>query len=240
MKLTLSDSLITLIFPQECRICGNSVEIFGNGIACENCWLNTTIFNGSEALCEKCGEYLSSTRGKSKVICNRCSEHFFDCARAGGLYEGALGASVLELKEKNNIGKTFKNVIVNGFELSGFKNADILIPVPISKRRLLERGYNQSESIARLIARTFNLPISTNVLRRKKHEIKLRTGMDRRGRELSVKAAFEINNRRTIEGKKVIVIDDVVTSGATASACAKVIKKAGADAVFVYSAARTR
>src|SRR2546426_9705422 len=97
------DSLLALVYPQACEVCGGSVESRDLGVACMNCWSQTHIFTGEETLCWKCGLPSTGTVAKDKreeVRCRRCDGDAFSAARACGLYAGALRASVLSLKRE--------------------------------------------------------------------------------------------------------------------------------------------
>jgi predicted amidophosphoribosyltransferase len=83
------DSLLTLAYPQICQICQNSVENSADGVVCCDCWETTRTFSGNEILCEKCGAYLRESEISVETFCHRCDEHFYDAAKAVGLYEKA-------------------------------------------------------------------------------------------------------------------------------------------------------
>ncbi len=214
------------------------MEFFADGVACHECWNKTTIFSGKERICYKCGKLFSGQGSDYYQKCGRCEDDFYDCARAAGIYIFALKASILELKERDYVYKRLRNIILNGFEQSGFTNVDLLIPVPLSQQRLRERGFNQSKCIAELISKHFSIPLNEGILKRSKHSIVHRASMDRRGRQLSVRAAFDTTGSQPISGKRIALVDDVFTTGATASVCAKTLKKAGAKEVLVFTIAR--
>ncbi|MBA3352333.1 MAG: ComF family protein [Blastocatellia bacterium] len=114
----------------------------------------------------------------------------------------------------------------------------IVIPVPLSARRQQERGFNQAAVIATVIARSGNLLLDENSLVRKIHTPMHRAGMDRKARAMTVKKAFEVVRPKLIEGRDTLLVDDVLTSGETASICARVLKKSGAATVSVLTIAR--
>ena len=238
MFQTIYDSLLTVAFPQVCRVCGNSVETVSNGAACEKCWRRTRIFSGNETLCAKCSAFLQDKSSNFQTFCHICDEHFYDQARAVGTYENALAVSIINLKSEPFIPEHLKKLFVSAFENSPFHDATVIIPVPLSKKRLLERGFNQAEVLAAILAKKTALKIDKQSLARKSHTPVHRAAMDRRARELTVENAFEVTRPKLIKGEKILLIDDVFTSGATTSACAKIIKKKGADKVYVLTVAR--
>lgn len=238
MLQKIYDSLLTLAYPQICHSCSNSVENSADGVVCRKCWQKTKIFSGNETLCAKCSAFLQEKPANFQTFCHQCDEHFYDAAIAVGLYENALAASVLHLKREPFVAKTLKNLFISAFENSLFQDATVIIPVPLSKKRLLERGFNQAEILAGILAKEFNLKTDKQSLARKIHTPMHRAAMDRRARELTVENAFEITRPNLVKNEKVLLIDDVFTSGATTSFCAKALKKKGADKVYVLTIAR--
>src|SRR5260370_1334885 len=117
-------------------------------------------------------------------------------------------------------------------------NSDLIVPIPLSKQRKQERGFNQAEIIAAELSRVSGIPVDASSLIRKFHTPIHRMGMDQKAREITVKNVFEVVRPRLIAGKNILLVDDVFTSGATASFCAKVLKKNGAVKVNVFILAR--
>lgn len=232
------DSVLTLIYPQACQICQKSVERQADGIACAECWKETPIFNGNETLCDKCGAFLLDTPTKFETFCRRCEDDFYDQATAIGKYEKALLMAILNLKHTPFVPNTLSDLFFQTFLDSDFQDVTIIIPVPLSTKRLAERGFNQAELLAEKLATQTDLIFDKISLRRKIHNEKSRRGMDRKSRQESVKNAFEVVSPRLIEGQKILLIDDVFTSGATVSNCAKALKKAGAEKVYVLTLSR--
>lgn len=232
------DSLLTLAYPQICHVCNDSVENSADGVACRKCWIKTRIFSGGETLCAKCSAFLQAKPANYQTFCHKCDEHFYDAARAAGLYENALAASVIHLKREPFVCKNLKNLFFTTFESSPFGDASLIIPVPLSKKRFLERGFNQAEVLAGILAKEFNLKIDAQSLARKIHTPVHRAAMDRRARELTVENAFEVVRPNFIKNEKILLVDDVFTSGATTSFCAKALKKKGAEQVYVITLAR--
>ncbi len=234
----ISDALLSVVYPQACQICQKSVENSTDGVVCRDCWKKTCVFSGKEILCAKCGAYLRESETLFETFCHRCGEHFYDSARAVGLYENALAASILNLKREPFASKRSQNLFIAAFENSPFQDTDIIIPVPLSKKRLLERGFNQAAVLAQILAKHTKLKLDEQSLVRTVHTPMHRAAMDRKARELTVKNAFEVKRPRLIEGETILLIDDVFTSGATVSNCAEILKKKGAERVYVLTLAR--
>ena len=233
-----SDSLLTIFYPQSCQICEKSVELKSDGSICTECWEKTHIFNGEEIICEKCSAFLKKGLPETKTFCRRCETDEYDVAFSVGLYEKALAVSILNLKKQPFLPAGLRKHIHHSFDNLPFRNPDLIIPVPLSVRRLNERGFNQASIISQVIAKHANLPIDEISLGRTIHTEKHRAGMDRKSRAESVQNAFEVKRPRLLKGKNILLVDDVFTSGATASACAKVLKRNGANKVYVFTIAR--
>jgi ComF family protein len=238
MLRAISDSLVSLLYPQPCGGCSDIAGRFSDGVACSSCWEKTRIFTGNETLCSKCGTYLRDGNNASEALCRHCDDHHYDRARAAGIYENALAAEVVRLKSTPSLSKRSATLFTAAFDSSGFDDATLVMPVPLSKRRFLERGFNQAALLARLIAKRGGIPTDEKSLVRKVHTPIHRAAMDRKARDLTVKNAFAVMRPASIEGQNIVLVDDVLTSGATVSYCAKILKKNGAGKVYVFTLAR--
>ncbi len=236
--MLIPDALVSLIYPQSCSICEQSVENSADGVACRDCWQQTKIFSDRDLLCAKCGTFLRECDHAIETFCRRCDGHFYDSARAIGIYENALAAAVINLKHVPKVAKTTREYLLDSFERFSFGNATLIVPVPISAKRLLERGFNQAAVLARILAKESNIPLDEYSLIRSIHTPMHRVAMDKKARETTVKNAFAVTRPNLIKDQEVILVDDVLTSGSTASHCAKVLKKNGASSVRVLTIAR--
>ncbi len=234
----LYDIFLTLFYPRDCFVCKNSVESSGDGVACKLCWSKTRIFTGEETICRKCGKLHPGKPTEIETYCHECDDHFYDIARSAGIYESALSATVLNLKKETFVSKRVQSLIADSFRRASFQTPALLVPVPLSKKRVLERGFNQAILITKIISKETGIGFDEKSLVRTRHAKVHRAGMDRRGRELSVEKSFEVAENRRFDGETIILIDDVLASGATVSACAKLLKRKGASKVFVFTLAR--
>jgi ComF family protein len=187
-------------------------------------------------LCRKCGAYFGEKRARVDVFCRKCDDHSFDHAFALGIYEKALAASVISLKSSPYVAGRITALLKS--HSADFEGFDLVIPVPLSKERKLERGFNQAEVAAHAIATIAAKPVDAYSLARHGHTHIHRMGMDQKARELSVRNTFSVTRPRLVANKDVLLVDDVLTSGATASNCANVLKKNGASKVVVFTLAR--
>jgi len=238
MLKLIPDALTSLLYPQSCSVCKQSVEASADGVACRDCWNKTRIFSLADVLCSKCGAFLKESGQPAETRCRHCDEHYYDSARAAGVYDNALAASVINLKHFPRVAKTARDCLIDAFENHSLDRADLIVPVPLSSKRLIERGFNQAAVLARIVADTSGIPLDEHSLVRTIHTPMHRTAMDKKARETTVKNAFAVIRTNLIAGKSVLLIDDVFTSGSTASHCSKVLKKSGAVRVDILTLAR--
>lgn len=235
------DSVLALIYPQPCGACGGSVDSRHDGVACSTCWDATRIFDADDTLCWKCGALSTAAVAEEKrqtVRCGRCDADSFTGARACGLYEGTLRASILALKREPNVTRRLLETLRQTQQRAPLAEADLIVPVPLHASREGERGFNQAVVLARELARATTLPIDEYSLVRRVHTERHRAGMDARSRRDSVEGAFEVRRPEPLAGRRVLLVDDVFTTGATVSECAAVLKSAGAADVYVLTIAR--
>lgn len=238
---SLCDAALALLYPQACAVCGASVEARFDGVACANCWRETRIFTEQDALCWKCGAHSVAKIVKEKLIdvrCRRCEHEPYDAARACGMYEKALRASVLALKREPHASSRLSRLLYETQRREPLRSATRIMPVPLHPERERERGFNQSSILARALAGLAKLPFDEWSLVRTIYTERHRAGMDARARRESVDKAFRVERARLIENERILLVDDVFTTGATVSAAAHTLKEAGAQAVFVLTLAR--
>jgi ComF family protein len=238
---SLYDAALALVYPQACAVCGASVESRHDGVACAVCWNATHLFREDDTFCWKCGLFTAASitdARRERVRCGDCDDDAFTAARACGFYEGALRASVLELKRQPRVAQRLARLLFTVLSREPINSANLIIPVPLHPERESERGFNQAALLARELARLSHLTLDEHSVVRRVHTERHRAGMDSRARRESVADAFAVRHRDLLAGRRVLLIDDVFTTGATVSACAAVLKDAGAEEVFVLTIAR--
>lgn len=235
------DAALALVYPQACAVCGSSVESRHDGVACASCWRATRLFDRNDTLCWKCGLFteaaVNEDRRKS-IRCGQCDDDTFTAARACGFYEGALRASVLELKRQPHVASRLARLMLATQQRAPLNSANLIIPVPLHAERERERGFNQAVLLARELARLSHLPLDEHSVVRRVHTERHRAGMDARARRESVADVFAVRHPKLVTGQRVLLIDDVFTTGATVSACAAVLREAGTQDVLVLTLAR--
>ena len=206
--INIFGKILDLIYPQVCGICGKI---------------------DSKSLCNKCKiklekEFVFQTDNYENDISKNFIEHnyFFK-------YENIIRSQILALKfqEKPYIYKTITYFLKNmkkSFEK--LKKYDIIIIVPISKQRKRERGYNQSYLIAKEISKIIQKPIAKNILQKEKHTVP-QSSLNKKERETNIKGVYKSQNTKKLHNKKILLIDDIYTTGNTVNECAKVLVQQG-------------
>ena len=230
------NKILKTMFPEgySCICCGNEIFDKENGV-CESCEKLLPYITGK--ICLHCGEPLISD-GK---YCKRCKGKKFIYDRAITVFEfnGSARNLVLGLKYNNQkylakpLGKFLESVFVKSNLY-----ADIIIPVPLCEKRFKTRKYNQAELISNEFAKNVGIEIRNDILFRVK-ETPTQTKLNFNERQQNLKDAFKVKNRKLIKDKTIILIDDVLTTGATVTECAKVLKSAGAKCVYVFAVCHT-
>lgn len=228
-----------MLFPIEpyCIICNRRISSDRKRV-CESC--EKKIVKIMPPICKKCGRRLKKTINKEKGVCQDCSEQkfYFEEARAFGVYEGILRKLIYEFKYK---GKKELSLFlgVKMFDvLQSFSwySIDIIVPVPLYKKRENQRGYNQSLLLAKVLKGKTGIPISEDLIRIKNTEHQ--TVLSKIHRRQNLNDAFEVKNKKIFNGKTILLVDDVYTTGSTANNCAKSLKQAGASKIYVLTCAR--
>lgn len=235
------DAALALVYPQPCAICGRNVESRHDGVACAACWTATRIYSCEDIVCRKCGALSLASVSEAKrqqVRCGRCDNDAYTFARACGSYDGALRASILQLKRQAHVPARLVSFIHEVQRREPSNSAEVIVPVPLHESRERERGFNQAVVIARELARVTGLPLDEHSVARRVRTERHRAGMDAKARRDSVANAFAVRHNDLIAGKRVLLVDDVFTTGATVSACAATLIDSGASVVFVVTIAR--
>lgn len=229
------DPLLAVVFPSRCPACGVSVDHPTRGPLCGACWQGLP--RHRHPLC-RCGFPLPA----AVKTCGRCRRGLQPIGAGASLgpYEGALRTLIHELKyhgRRRVAARLAEELLASPATRALLGPGVILVPVPLHPRRRLERGYNQSELLAREIHRRTRLEIAARALVRRK-ETAPQAGLSAAARRLNVTGAFAVRQRPRVAGRVVVLLDDVWTTGATALACARILKAAGAAEVRLLSVAR--
>ena len=224
------------LYPPICPICGESVE--SHGTICANCWKS---FNWiSNPKCFKCGyPFPADLDLGPHPLCPHCAsgECDLDFIRSACCYDDVSKNVMLPFKHASELKyKTMMSrAMINALRDLNL-DVDIVVPVPLAWRRLFKRGYNQAVLLARPIAVHFNADLDVDSLSRKyRPDMGHKTTKQRRE---NVRGVFKIIDKNKFKGKKVLLVDDVMTSGATFYELNRVLHNAGVSAVYAVSFCR--
>lgn len=238
-------NVFSVLFPSDCRLCDTPLNNISRIPVCPECLAAITPVR--EPQCVICGDRLFSAQllmGDGR--CQNCRDCEPEFARAVsfGEYEGGLRGLVHLLKYESVLPVA---PVLGGMLASAIAEllpgcADVtplIVPVPLHKSKRSERGFNQAELIAHAAVKRLPQPIevATEVLVRQRATIS-QVGLSREQRIANVSDAFRVRDRRRVEGRTVIVVDDVMTTGTTLSECARMLKQAGAERVWAATVAR--
>jgi len=238
-----SDALVSVLFPAGCRLCERVLVHASTVPICEECLGSFLALGG--AVCETCGQPLAAwslgvERATESSVCPECQTrgYGFDRARSYALYQAGLVRAIVLLKFERvePLGRWFAGRLAEVARKEALA-ADIVVPVPLHRQRERERGYNQADLIAKPLAGKLGLPYRAVLLvrtkpRPDKHILSLEERWD------SVRGAFATRPGTKVDNLRVLLVDDVMTTGATLDACARVLRGAGAKSVIGLTVAR--
>jgi ComF family protein len=232
-------ALLDVIFPPLCHCCKAFIPEAGDLHLCSDCRSASPLIVSPH--CMVCGLPLL-TEGGIDHCCGGCIEEPppFAAARAAVLFEGPVRELVHRFKYGKKVQHSRPLALLVARNLGEFvmaNAADLIIPVPLHVKRLRQRGFNQAILLGKILSRMWRLPLSRNNLTRTRWtepQINL-TAAERRQ---NVRGAFAVKDPAAVEGRRIILVDDVYTTGSTVAECARTLKKAGAEAVFVVTVAR--
>ena len=224
-----------VIFKQHCLLCTSSDA--NNQAICVACLADLPW--SPQTSCPQCG--LAS----NGMVCGSClnSQPDFDATKAVFLYAYPVDAMMLRYKYGNmlNLGDTFGEFLAEKIVLENhFKNIDLIIPMPMHPQRLKERGFNQALEIAKVLTKNCKEKLDYNSLERQTLTPP-QASLPLKARVKNIKGAFKVNDDLVgdLKGKRIAIVDDVMTTGASLNELAKTLKKAGASHVECWVVART-
>ncbi|WP_042704316.1 ComF family protein [Azospirillum sp. B506] len=231
--------LLDALLPPRCLCCGEAVDRQGG--LCAACWVKLTFI--APPLCDCCGlpfEY----EAQEGALCGAClaSPPPFARARAVLAYDDGSRPLVLGFKHGDRIhaAKAYGVWLARAGKLL-LEDADRLLPVPLHRARLFHRRYNQAALLAQALSRHSGVPVTPDLLQRQRFT-PTQGGLDRQGRHRNVKGAFRLrpgqSAKEQVTGRRLVLIDDVMTTGATLAECTRVLLRAGAARVDVLTLAR--
>lgn len=232
--MNLRNKLINFIYPRTCALCGDVLGDSADYI-CPVC--RPMIEYPSDPVCLRCGSEITDTEQELCADCTRHTRSFIQGYPAMK-YQYPLDESIAAFKYHNqrDHAQFYANEIIkrHGKKLLGL-GIDALVPIPIHKRKLQKRGYNQAEILADALAERLAIPVDTGLLQRVVNT-EPQKSLDPEHREQNLKMAFQCSKKR-VNYKKVMLVDDIYTTGATVEACTKILHAAGIPDIYYTSVA---
>ncbi len=234
----LGTQILGVLFPRACMLCGEAAAEDGAGL-CAGCYDRIEKITGP--VCIRCGAVFTSPHGGDH-LCGDCITRrvHYDCARSAVVYAGELRRAIQQFKfnRRSMLAEPLAELAAGNCKPIGpHRGYAALVPVPLHPHRLRHRGYNQSLLLALWLGRYWNLPVERDYLRRTIWSVS-QTSLHRSQRRRAVRGAFTCRCS-PYKDKRLLLIDDVFTSGATVDECARILKRHGAAAVDVLTVART-
>lgn len=238
MLKSLLAAALDLFFPPLCHVCRSYISSPGTTHICPEC--RTSLVPLTAPLCPRCGIPFTGAGGNH--LCGRCctSSPSYDEARGAFAYEGPVSDLIHAFKYRN---KTHLRRPLGQLTLEALpefivpSRHDLVLPVPLHRRKLALRGFNQAVLLGEIFACHAGLPFERHNLRRVRWT-EPQINLSAEERRTNVKGAFAVAEPERLAGRRVLLVDDVFTTGSTVEECARVMKQAGAAAVSVITVAR--
>ncbi len=222
--------LLNLVYPLKCEICEQELSLTAACRICPAC--RGKIIKITDQYCLRCGKPLQI----EPTVCLECRQNdriYFDSVRAAGIYQGVLRESVRVLKynDRSCLGRELGELMVEAYRKHfDWADFDYLIPVPLYRKQWRKRQYNQAQVLCLHLAEKTGIPELAGGLVRSR-ETRPQYQLTRQERGVNLRGAFRVNPKYDLAGKRVLVIDDISTTGTTINECARVLKQSGAEEV---------
>ena len=224
------DNALSVLFPNRCIGCGELIGIDGDHWLCNKCREQFEI--KEHRRCKVCGRIIHH-RGNCR-ICNS-DKVYFDKGYVVFEYKDAVRKAVMDFKYRNmfRYGEFFGNIMADYAKENINEHFDFITAVPLHYKRKMSRGYNQSEILAKAIAKNLNINYKKLIVR--KTNTKPQNSLNKKERLENIKKAFSMNRNVSVDNKNVLIIDDIFTTGSTINECCKVLKKNKAAKVEFFA-----
>lgn len=238
---SMIEGLIEIIYPKACVACKSKLKGKSavNDLICVPCW--DKIARNIPPFCYRCGRHLER-RSLNKHVCPACVKKtlHFDRAFSPCVYDGVIKEliHIFKYRSKDYLGQPLSMLMIEFIKEYDvpLNFIDFIIPIPLHKTRFREREFNQAQILSSHIAREFKKDTLDGVLIRH-NQTKTQTDLDHQERFMNIRGSLSLTDKKEIKGKNILLVDDVLTSGATSSEAASVLKDAGAGIVFVLTLA---
>lgn len=225
-NIKMINYILNAIFPLKCEVCQQQLPLTAGARICPGC--RGKIMAIGDHFCRKCGKSLQIDTPFC-VACKGEEQLYYDSIRAAGIYHGVLREAIQAFKynRRSCLGKELGELMINSYQQHFPKiTIDTLVPVPLHKTQSHKRQYNQSEVLAGRLSKATGIAVSPKALVRIK-ETRPQYTLNKMERAENIKNAFKVKEGTLLTGAKVLVIDDICTTGSTINECSRVLKLAG-------------
>jgi ComF family protein len=219
-----ADYIFDFFLPRICPGCNKKLSI-GEELVCDDCLSSILVADNDRLQAEYDRNF-----GSTQVIKEFYAKYVFETDKT---LQQIIHA--LKYNQRFKLGIYLGKIIAEGLKPKNWQ-IDVIVPVPIHHLKKAERGFNQSDYIAKGLSKELNIPYSTKLIKRVRHT-ESQTKLNMNERALNVADAFKIKNSKGIQGKNILIVDDVCTTGATLLECGIALHKAGANSVYASSIA---
>ncbi|MBO7555938.1 MAG: ComF family protein [Alphaproteobacteria bacterium] len=233
------EDLLNFLFPYQCLRCGKILN--KAGYLCDECVDEINFITAP--YCHKCGHPLQEENVQDELLCGGCSKKkhsFYRFARSAVVYDNSSKNLILAFKffdQTENSALLAAMLKIAGKDIFE-AGADLLVPVPLHYTRLIKRRYNQSALLVQKLSKMTDIPYDNFSLIRKRRT-KPQVEVSGKERATNVKNAFEVKYPQNVKGRRIILVDDIMTTGSTVKESALALKRAGAKSVDILTIART-
>lgn len=229
------ETAITFIYPSQCKVCEAHLSLDAKPYICKSCWKDIDYIN--PPWCEICG------LPNNENLCDACASQppRYGKLRAIAVYEKTLQQAIhlFKFEKRTSLKHALIQLIVNNIPSDlNLKDYDYVLPIPIHKKRLRERGFNQSLLLAEGLAKATDIKVTKDTLIRRKNTSP-QSSLNKEERQTNIIGAFELKNPSNIQSKQILVLDDVYTTGATVREVVNILWDADPIEIDVLTLART-
>ena len=236
------DAILNLIYPDRCFLCATPVARLRDCSVCGNCWDRAVSLRLKPPWCPSCGLPFQMPLPDAGHLCGSCSVETppFSGARSFGYYSAELSRLVqgFKFERRRNLARPLASLQASAYlETWRREDFEIIVPVPLHPRRRRERGFNQAALLAAALQELLLLPHSESPLSRVRDTLP-QVGLSDAERKHNLRSAFRCERPALVRNRRVLLLDDVMTTGATAASAAEALLAAGARSVSVLTLAR--
>jgi len=225
-------TILNILYPRRCILCDGILDTPDSGV-CTPC--KSKLKYIKEPVCKKCGKPIDSEQTEYCFDCNK-TKHIYDQGKGVWIYRGEMKESIYRFKYSNRreyaafYARETARIYSRWIKSKG---VEVIIPIPIHNKKKKQRGYNQAELYAKSLGEILDIPVDNAVLVRVINTIPQKE-LDNKQRRKNLKRAFKIQTD-SVQWKKVLIVDDVYTTGSTMDAAAELLRKAGVERVYFLS-----